>query len=666
MEKKDRLIKRVSVARMDSVKARKQKLHHDQDIDLLERCNVLWENLRTFRERRARAVRFTYDDQWGDLIEVNGKVMTQRQYLMNQGNAVLQTNQIKNKVDTIVGVVVKEQNEPIANARDKKEQKYGRLVTEALQANCNKNHIEASYILFLKDLNLGGLAVARESWDDTSGPSRTLDSWTRYCNPNHVFFDSEMSDPLFRDLTIIGQFYDMAPQDVYGMFAHNETDYAIIKDIYPEQSEVFRREASEDPTERNSDENLVFTRAYDPTRCRVYEVWTKETKPRIRLNDLNDGTEEIIDADDKARRKAVRQINLSRRQSGLAAGWAEEDIPYIIGDGFGRDELEKSGFFIDSFWYCRFVAPDGTILWEGESPYPDRCHPYTICATPFVDGKMVGYMWDAIDHNIAINRALVLHDWLLRAQAKGVTVVPKAIVPKDVRYEDFAHSWTAIDEMVFIDMKEGQEGLMPQVFHGAAQTFNVSELINTYSRLMENSTAVTGAIQGKTPYSGTSGALYAQMSANASTPIAALLSQFHIFLEQLHIRKLMNVAKFYTPERFMEIAGEIDGLLDDPDMHFNEVGNIEYDLSVKESPSAPVHRMVANDTLDKLLDLGAVTPVQYLKYGYHPGLEGLEQEMEALQAQAQEMAQQSASPSLPSAPAAPRPGEQGYRPIENA
>ena len=32
--------------------------------------------------------------------------------------------------------------------------------------------------------------------------------------------------------------------------------------------------------------------------------------------------------------------------------------------------------------------------------------------------------------------------------------------------------------------------MMPQVFHGTAQTFNVSELINTYSKLMENSTAV--------------------------------------------------------------------------------------------------------------------------------------------------------------------------------
>ena len=364
---------------------------------------------------------------------------------------------------------------------------------------------------------------------------------------------------------------------------------------------------------------------------RSFEVWTKESRPRIRLNDTNAGTEEIIDADDYAYRKSVREANLRRRALAQASGWSEEETSYIIGDGFGRDETERNGFFTDTYWYCRYLAPDGTILWEGESPYADRLHPFTICATPFVDGKIVGYMNDAIDHNIAINRALVLHDWLLRCQAKGVTVVPKAIVPKDVSFEDFARSWTSIDDMVFIEMKEGQENLMPKVFYGSAQTFNVSELVNTYSKLMENSTAVTGAMQGKTPYSGTSGALYAQMASNASTPIASLLAQFHSFLEEMHTKKMKNIAAFYEPARFASIVGNIESIFDSQNLNLNEVGDIEYDLSIKESTETPVYRFAINDTLKELLSMGAITPMQYLHYGYFPGTEGLYQEMQAQQ-----------------------------------
>ena len=633
MQSNSRLIRRVSIQQMDSVKARQEKVGKERDVHLLERCNILWDNLAEFRQDRARAIRFAYGDQWADTIVVNGKVMTQREYLMKQGNAVLQTNQIKSKVETIVGVMVKEQNEPICNARDRDEQQYGEVMTAALQANCHKNKITNLYVSFMRDLNLGGLTIAQETYDNVSGPDRRWDTWTKYVNPNHFFCDSAMSDPRYWDMTIIGQFFDLSSEEIAAKFARDENDYAILKSIYPDQFSVYKREQTEDPQEKNSDDNLVFLSPYDPARCRVYEIWTKETKPRIRLNDLNNGTEEVVDADDKEYRNQIRRENLRRRALAKQAGWQEDSIPYIIGDGFGNDETEKYGFFVDTFWYCRYLAPDGTILWEGESPYAERSHPFTICATPFVDGKFVGYMSDAIDHNIAMNRAIVLHDWLIRSQAKGVTVVPKSIVPKDMSFEEFAARWTSIDDMVFIEMKPGEEKMMPQVFHGTAQTFNVSELINTYSKLMENSTAVNAAIQGKTPYSGTSGALYSQMVNNSSTPIAGLLSQFRIFLEDLHTKKMKNIALFYDEQRYASIAGKIDGLFDNANLNLNEVGDIEYDIAIKESTETPVFRMAANDTLDKLLQLGAITPQQYLKYGYHPGLDGLFQEMEAREAE---------------------------------
>ena len=39
----------------DSVKQRKAILGEKQDLNLLEECNTLWENLRPFRRRRQRA-----------------------------------------------------------------------------------------------------------------------------------------------------------------------------------------------------------------------------------------------------------------------------------------------------------------------------------------------------------------------------------------------------------------------------------------------------------------------------------------------------------------------------------------------------------------------------------------------------------------------------------
>ena len=635
MFKAERLIKRAATpAEMDSVKVRQSKLRtKDKDAALLGRCQKIWQNMYEYRQQRARGHRFYDGDQWADIIMVNGKPMTYREYLMSTGNVVIQTNQIKNRVDTIVGVMVKEQSEPVCHAIDRDEQPYGEVMTEAVQANCVKNVMPELYMKWLKEVCLGGLGVSYESYDDHSGPNRRLDSWTQYINPNTVFMDGEGVDPRFWDFSIVGRFFYGSFENICAQFARKPSDFSILREIYPGQSEPFKEEEAREFSDKFEDGDLVFMRSEDPTRCYVCEVWTKETKAKIRLHDTNAGTEEIIDADDKAYRSEIRAENMRRKKLAQASGFADGDIPYIIGDGFGKDETEKNGFFMDTFWYCRYLAPDGTILWEGESPYADRSHPFCFCIFPYIDGKIVGYMNDAIDHNIAMNRAIVLHDWLLRTQAKGVTVVPKAIVPKDVEFKDFARSWTSIDDMVFIDMKPGQEGLMPKTFFGAAQNFDVSSLIATYSRLMENGSPVNGALQGKTPGSGVSGTLYAQMTTNASTPVASLMEQFHHFIETVLTKKMKNIAMFYDTERFQKISGRIDSITDFSTLNLNEVGDIEYDLRIRESANTPVFREMQEQDLLMFLQAGFITFDEYLDASSKPYVDKILQKRQARQAE---------------------------------
>lgn len=640
---------------MDSVKARRKELRiKGNDTHLLHRCETVWQNLDDMRRLRARSVRFCYGDQWGDTITVNGKTMTYRQYLMEQGNVVIQTNQIKNRVETIVGQMVKEQKEPVCHAIDREEQQYGEVMTAAVQANCDKNQLMELKKLWMRELNLGGLSVAYESYDDHSGPGRTPDSWTQFINPNLFFFESDSIDPRFWDASLVGRFFYGSFEDITAQFAHSPHDYDVLRSIYDEQASVFREESSRDMDERFDDGELVFMHSADPTRCYVCEVWTKETKARIRLWDKNIGLEEIIDAEDAAYRREIKSENQRRREMAEAKGIPEEKTPYIVGDGFGNDEEERNGFFMDTFWYCRFLAPDGTILWEGESPYADRSHPFSVCMFPFVDGKLVGYMNDAIDHNLAMNRAVVLHDWLLRSQAKGVAIIPKAILG-DTSPEEFSRAWTSIDELVFADIDESKKDLFPQILNGVNQTFDVGGLINTYARLMDMGTPVNAALQGKTPNSGTSGALYAQMTSNASTPIAALMDAFNKFVETLLNKKMKNIAKFYTPERFEKIAGKIDGIFDNPSLNLNEVGELDYDLRIKESSDTPVFRAVINQDAKEFLMNGLINFEEYLEIADVPyadkilqGRQARQAEMEAAQQQGVPVAGGAPIPSQPS------------------
>ena len=108
--------------------------------------------------------------------------MTQK-YVTLQGNVALQSNQIATKVNTIAGLMVKEQNEPVCYAREGKQQ-YGELLTQALLANCNKNKMNILYISAMEEFIIAGLAIMRESYDWRNG---RRDSWTDSVNPNYFF-----------------------------------------------------------------------------------------------------------------------------------------------------------------------------------------------------------------------------------------------------------------------------------------------------------------------------------------------------------------------------------------------------------------------------------------------------------------------------------------------
>lgn len=645
MIKAEHLIKRnATTADMDSVALRRTKLRtKGKDPDLLVRCERIWNNLDEFRQQRARGHRFYDGDQWGDLITVNGKTMTYREYLKSTGNVVIQTNQIKNRVDTIVGLMVKERNEPVCHAIDRDEQQYGEVMTAALQANCEKNIMPELYMKWLKEQCLGGLSVAYESYDDHHGPNRRLDSWTQYINPNMVFFDGEGVDPRFWDFSTVGRFYYGNFEDVCAQFAKSPEDFDILRQIYSTASDVFKVEDNRDFERRFEEGELTFMRSADPTRCYVCEVWTKETRARIRLHDTNAGTEEIIDADDHAYRKEIRAENERRKRLARQAGWGDKDVPYIIGDGYGTSDEERNGFFIDTYWYCRFLAPDGTILWEGESPYADRSHPFSFCIFSYIDGRIVGYSNDAIDHNVAMNRAVVLHDWLTRSQAKGVTVVPRKLLG-NMAEVDFARAWTSIDDLVFVDLKPGEESLMPKQFNGIAQTFDVGNLLATYQRLMDSGSPVNGALQGRAPGANTAASLYQQMATNASTPIAALMEQFRNFIVLVLTKKMKNIASFYDGERFRKIAGCVDSIFDMSQLNLNEVGDMEYDLRIRESANTPVFREMQEQDLLIFLQAGYITFDEYLEASGKPYVDKLLQKRQARQAEMEDAQQAGAMP----------------------
>lgn len=615
-----RLIKvKKDEAGIDSVALRKKTFGEDRDLDLLQQCSVLWENLRYFRRARERALRFAYGDQWGDYIVVNGVRMKEREYISKIGNTALQTNQIKRVVNTIAGVWDKQHYEPVCYARDNEEKQFGQLMSELLNANWQANKMPVLMNSSLEEILIGGLAVSREHYGLNNSGNKREDSWTNLCNPNYIFFDSGMKDPRFWDLSIIGELHDIDFSELCEKFAEDAEDYRKLKEWYYSEASPLKRNDSLDTADKNAEGRMSFFTPTDTKKCRVIEVWTKERRPRYHVWDKQTGDLYDIDADDKESLREIDRDNRERRKL-APKDWEEEEMPLI----------EKS-WFVDTFWYYRFLTPDGYILAEGESTEPDKTQPYTLLAVPFTNGKIVSYIKDAIDQNIAMNHILTLDDWIRRTGAKGITMVPKTVIPDDMDYRTFAEQWTSIDGIVFYQPR--RDGAKPETFYGNTSQLNTAELVKMMNDLMESSVSVSGAIQGKTPYSGTSGALYSLQTENSSTPISTLMEKFNMFVESVATKKAKYMKEHYTVDRYVSIAGRVGMSVEN--MRLNEAKDIEYDLAIKQSTETPTFRAANEEWLMNLYQMsaptGQMTLMDLLQTSTNPIAEELAQRIQARQ-----------------------------------
>ena len=599
---------------MDSVAASKQ-FGGRRAFDVLMEAQHYWDGMSRFRLERERNKRYTYGDQWMDVITVDGEQMTEEEYIRSQGNVPLKNNLIRRLVRNVLGVYRSQSKEPTCVARDRDEQKLGETMSTILQCNMQLNRMQEVYARTMEEFLISGFVVHRKWYGWRNGK---LDCWTDYVQPNNFFIDNNMRDFRGWDVSFVGEVHDIDFGTLCREFAGSPSDYRRLADIY---SSARSRSSLMTACERfgySRIENYDFLFTSDPTRCRVIEVWRKESKPRWRCHDYNNGDVFKVDLADKE--ELVDRVNADRLRRGLEAGMAEEDIPLI-----------KSTWFMDDYWYYYYLTPFGDILKEGESPYEHGSHPYVFKAYPFLDGEVHSFVGDVIDQQRYTNRLITLYDWIMRASSKGVLLVPEeSIGSMDIN--EIADEWSRFNGVIAIKTKNGVP--LPQQISNNATNIGISELLNLQLKFFEDISGIHGALQGKPGYSSTSGTLYAQQTQNATTSLLDLLDSFSNFVIDAAYKDVKNMQQYYDTKRVFNIAGKGSGSVIEYDP--NKIRDVEFDLSIVESTSTPAYRQMANDFLIEIWKTGQITLQQMLEHGDFPFADEL---LQSIQSQQEQLAQ---------------------------
>ena len=606
--------KRNELSEIDTVASAK-RYGGRRAFDILMEAQYYWNQMEDFRKDRERNKRYTYGFQWDDMICVDGKSMTEEEYIKSQGNVPLKNNLIRRLVRSVLGVYRSQSKEPTCTARDRDEQKLGETMSTILQCNMQLNRMPDVYARSMEEFLISGFIVHRKSYGWRNGKE---DCWTDYVQPNNFFIDNNMRDFRGWDVSVLGEVHDISFGQLCEQFASSPQEYRELRDIYKWAA---RKDYIATYAERfgySRLENYDFLFTSEPGRCRVIEIWRKEQKPRYRCHDYQNGDIFKIDEEDYA--QVVLAENEERMRMAKEVGMPEEEVPLI-----------KATWFVDDYWYFYYLSPFGDILREGETPYEHGSHPYVFKAYPFIDGEIHSFVADVIDQQRYTNRLITLYDWIMRASAKGVLMMPEDSLPDGVSIDDIAESWTEFNGVIVY--RPSKSGKVPEQVANNSTNIGIAELLNMQLKFFEDISGVTGALQGKPGYSGESASHYNQQTENATKSLLDLLECFSCFVVDGAYKDVKNMQQLYDTKRVFNIAGRSGAQIEyDP----KKIRDVEFDLSITESTSTPAYRHLANDMLMQLYQSQAISVEQLLEHGDFPFADEL---LQSIKSQKEQLAQ---------------------------
>lgn len=592
--------------RFDSVKARAIANssavgnNAKYDKDLLADCARSWNNKDAFRRERARVMRYLFGNQWGDYITYNGVSMTEEQYIKLKRNVPLKNNVMVSLWMSVFGLHAKQETEPVCYARSEDSKSLSDMMSAALQTNWQNTYQPDMLDVVFAEFLVSGSAFVKESYEERD---ELHDSYTDYYNPQYMFWEAG-SDPAHRDVRMIGCLHDISTAELYFRFAKPRYGLTIkdLNEIFHinTNGEVGMNENYQEQNEQHSYENVSFYTASDAGLCRVIEVWREEVKPRWQCHDPL----AVLQADAWFRvetkdLKYILEKNNQRKKLYEEQGVPPEKRAYIT-----AEEI------VDKYWHYTFMSPEGRILCEGETPYDYKSHPFTMTLFPYINGEIHPFMSFFIDQQRYINRLVMMNDMAVRSAVKGLKFLPLSLKPDGMTVEEYANQTTEYDAVfVYDDRKAKRTGAKPEFFTHSAFNIGTNEMLQTQLNMIHEVSGVSGALQGKTPTSGTSAARYQMETQNATTTIYPLIKRFNSFKERMALKKCITMQQFYDDGR------DITPKSADKQVFYRaeSARNVQFRISIKESASTAAYQQLGNQFLETLYSMGAIPSRMFIK-----------------------------------------------------
>lgn len=440
--------------------------------NLLTSALNAWRKGAQLRANRNRYKQYTYGQQWNDLVvDENGNLITEGEFARRSGKKPMSNNLIRQLVKCVVGRF----RNSLAN----------NSISPNLQQLYNRNNLNELDSRMLEEFLISGCAIQRivnENRQQGNGV------WVENVNPSH-FFVNEFTDPRGWDIEMVGMIHNMSMAEVIMRFSGGDQAKAkALRQLYSANEIGLGNDFFDAPNDR----------------CRVIEVWTLECKELLMCHDTLHGemfTTDISNSD------ALQSENTLRQKH-------------------NRNAI-NSRWHIDTYWQCRYLAPDGTVIDSFKSPYDHGEHPFVIKLYPLIDGEVHSFVEDVIDQQRYINRLIVMLDHIMSTSAKGALLFPANQRHESMSWEQIASQWAKSDSVIPYNPSAGNPG--PQQIAANNTNIGAFELLSLEMKLFEDVSGVGSALMGKTDTGANGSALYESQIKNATIALSDIFETFNHF-----------------------------------------------------------------------------------------------------------------------------------------
>lgn len=429
---------------------------------ILESAFRAWSAAASLRDRRERYKRYTYGDQWCDMVRTrSGRMVREDEMIAMAGGRPMSNNLIRQLVKAVVG---RWRSQTAEN---------GLYTRPDIADTAARNALPELDSRLLEEFLISGCAIQRIV-DERRWPGCGV--WIDNVDPRR-FFVNAFRDPRGWDIDLIGMLHDMTLPEVVNRFASDSREHAEkVRHIYGTADGAGPFAAPELGT---SGFEADFFCASSPERCRVIEVWTLDCRE------------------------------------------ASPDAPSL-----------------DFDWHCRFLAPDGSLLAEYDSPYPHGSHPFVVKFYPLTDGEAHPFVEDVIDQQRHINRLIVMIDRMMASSAKGVLLFPEEQMSSLTSWKDISAVWAHSDGVIPITGRG--EHLPQQVITNTADS-GAYQLLELQMKLFENISGVGDSILGRSAPSASGAQMLENQVRNATIALADIFDTFHAFTEARNAKAASTV-----------------------------------------------------------------------------------------------------------------------------